>query len=183
MNKKIIAVLAMLLGLGTASTFAVTGIGLQSGYTAGNVNTGFPLTVTFKLQQLPCVFAVDVGLGSGAFSIGGTADWWAANPKINVKGANGKWRWFYAFGAAVGFSSWETTKHDSNKGVYTTGNATWIAVAPRAVIGTNYFLTGNWEVYGQAAFQPTFNIGFGDYASGLNMGWYFPVNVGFRYWF
>lgn len=172
MNKKIIAVLAMLLGLGTASTFAVTGIGLQSGYTVG-VGSAFPLTVTFKVQQLPCVFAVDVGLGSGYFSIGGTADWWIANPKINVKGANGKWRWFYAFGGAVGFSSWS----------YSYGSETYISVAPRAVIGTNYFINGNWEVYGQGAFQPTFLIGFGEYAKSFNMGWYFPVNVGFRYWF
>lgn len=181
MNKKIIAVLAMLLGLGTASTFAVTGIGLQTGYTAGGYNS-FPLTVTFKVQQLPCVFAVDAGLGSGLFSIGGTADWWIGNPKINVKGANGKWRWFYAAGIAANFTSY---RHDipDGYGRYKTANETYISVAPRAVIGTNYFLTGNWELYGQAAFQLPFMIGFGEYAEAFKVSWGVPVNVGFRYWF
>lgn len=181
MNKKIIAVLAMLLGLGTASTFAVTGIGLQTGYTAGGYNS-FPLTVTFKVQQLPCVFAVDAGLGSGYFNIGGTADWWIGNPKINVKGANGKWRWFYAAGVAASFTSIETTKWFENEG-YKTDNAIYISVAPRAVIGTNYFLTGNWELYGQAAFQLPLMIGLGEYANGFQVSWGIPVNVGFRYWF
>ncbi len=181
MNKKIIAVLAMLLGLGTASTFAVTGIGLQTGYTAGGYSS-LPLSVTFKVQQLPCVFAVDVGLSSGYFNIGGTADWWIGNPKINVKGANGKWRWFYAAGLAASFTSIETSKWFDNEG-WKTGNAIYISVAPRAVIGTNYFLTGNWEIYGQAAFQLPLMIGLGEYAEGFQLSWGIPVNVGFRYWF
>lgn len=173
MNKKIIAVLAMLLGLGTASTFAVTGIGLQTGYSAGTYPI-FPLTVTFKVQQLPCVFAVDLGLGSGYFSIGGTADWWIGNPKINVKGANGKWRWFYAVGLAAGFTSIS----------YGDGSATAISIAPRAVVGTNYFLTGNWELFGQVAAQMPINIGFGEYKDYCNViDFAVPVNVGFRYWF
>ena len=174
MNKKIIAVLAMLLGLGTASTFAVTGIGLQTGYSAGTYSS-FPLTVTFKVQQLPCVFAVDVGLGQNFFSVGGTADWWIGNPKINVKGANGKWRWFYAVGLAASFTSVK---------VYD-GSANAITFAPRGVVGTNYFLTGNWELYGQIAAQMPINIAFGEYKDSFGnvIGFALPVNVGFRYWF
>lgn len=170
MNKKFIAVLAMLLGLGTASTFAVTGIGLQSGYELG---AGVPLAVTFKVQQLPCVFAVNAGFGSGYFSVGGTADWWAANPKINVKGANGKWRWYYAFGAAAGVQIWSGNGYSGAS----------VLLGPRAVIGTNYFINGSWEVYGQAAYQPTFYIGLGEGTYSGASWFYVPVNVGFRYWF
>ena len=162
-GKKFLAALVLLLGMGTAKTFAVTGIGLQTGYDVGG---GFPLAVTFKVQQVPCVFAANFGLGSGYFSVGATADWWIANPKID-----GSWRWFYALGAAAGVSIF------NNAGLA-------LNIAPRAVIGTNYFINGSWEIYAQAAWQPTLGIVLSDGGSGGGFKLFnIPANIGFRYWF
>ena len=161
--KKLFSVLAVLFVMGTTSVFA-TGLGLQGGPVIGN-GVGGGGAITFKLNSVPCVFAVNIG-SFNPFAIGATADWWIANPKID-----GSWRWFYALGAAAGVSIF------NNAGLA-------LNIAPRAVIGTNYFINGSWEIYAQAAWQPTLGIVLSDGGSGGGFNlFYIPANIGFRYWF
>lgn len=156
MNKKIIALLLVVALASTGAVFAKTGLGVQGGYTLGG---GAGAALTFKLDSLPCVFAVDLGFWNG-IAIGVTADWWIQNPKIE-----GTWGWFYGVGLA---------------GSVHLGEPLGLAVAPRAVVGTNVFLLDKFlELYLQAAWQPTLSIlpdvGFNLFSV--------PVNGGFRFWF
>lgn len=160
--KKLIAVLAVLMVLGTSSVFALA-IGAQGGYTVGGSGNG---ALTFKLDDVPCVFAVDACFGNYT-SIGVTADWWIANPSIS-----GPWGWYFGPGVAGAFSF--------------ANNWTRVDIAPRVVIGTNVFLLDNFlELYLQAAWQPTFHIwlsGGGEGAAKFDF-LYIPINFGFRFWF
>ena len=62
MNKKIIALLLVVALASTGAVFAKTGVGVQGGYNFGG---GAGAALTFKLDSLPCVFALDLGLGNG----------------------------------------------------------------------------------------------------------------------
>ena len=75
--KKLFSVLAVLFVLGTVNVFAL-GIGAQAGYTVNGSPSG---AVTFKVDSLPCVFAVNADIGD-VTTVGITADWWIANPVI-----------------------------------------------------------------------------------------------------
>lgn len=160
--KKLFSVLAVLFVLGTTSTFA-TGIGAQFGYTIGG-NTGAALTL--KLDNLPPVFAIDLGFGSNYFSIGGTADWWITNPTIA-----GPLGVYFGPGLAASFVS-------------VSDSYTALNIGARVVGGLNIFLAQVFELYLQAAWQPTFGIALsGDNSyGGFNWG-SVPVNLGFRFWF
>lgn len=156
MNKKIIALLLVVALASTGAVFAKTGVGVQGGYNFGG---GAGAALTFKLDSLPCVFALDLGLGNG-IAVGLTADWWIANPKIE-----GTWGWYYGVGLA---------------GSVHIGDPLGLAVGARALVGTNVFLIDNFlELYLQAAWQPTLsilpNVGFSLFSV--------PVNGGFRFWF
>jgi len=160
--KKLFSVLAVLFVLGTTSTFA-TGVGAQFGYTVGSY-TGAALTL--KLDDLPPVFAVDMGFGSNYFSIGGTADWWLANPNIT-----GPLNFYYAPGVAVSFVS-------------VSDSYTALNIGGRLVGGLNLFLGDVFEIYLQAAWQPTFVLALSGDNSSAGFRWNsFPVNLGFRFWF
>ena len=163
--KKLFSVLAVLFVMGTTSVFAF-GIGAQAGYV---VNTGAGGAVTFKVDKVPCVFAVDAAFNTNYVRVGGTADWWMANPKIS-----GTWGYYYGVGLAAGAGIWS-------------GDASAVAISfgPRVVLGTNVFVLKNQlEFYLQGAWQPTFSV----YVNG-NEGWAdpawlcFPINIGFRFWF
>mgnify|MGYP004449646591 FL=1 len=159
MKKKILAVLAAFVIAGTTSVFAKTGIGAQAGYIAGENAPGGALT--FKVAKLPCVFAVDAMLGAST-SIGVTADWWIANPKIS-----GTWGYYYGVGLAGALNVSE--------------NSGGFGIGARALIGTNVFLLNNFlEFYAQAAWQPTIWLGDGGVAPHI---FCIPVNIGFRFWF
>ena len=156
MNKKIIALLLVVALASTGAVFAKTGVGVQGGY---NIGGGPDAALTFKLDSLPCVFALDLGLGNG-IAVGLTADWWIANPKIE-----GTWGWYYGVGLA---------------GSARIGDPLELTVGARALVGTNVFLIDNFlELYLQAAWQPTLsilpNVGFNLFSV--------PVNGGFRFWF
>jgi len=158
MKKRLLAVLAAFVIAGTTSVFAKTGIGAQAGFVAGENAPGG--AVTFKVEKFPCVFAVDAMLGSYT-SIGVTADWWIANPKIE-----GTWGYYYGVGLAGSVSVGQNT-----------GN---IQVGGRALVGTNVFLLDKFlELYAQAAWQPTLVIGDPIHPDPFRI----PVNVGFRFWF
>lgn len=163
--KKLFSVLAVLFVLGTTSTFAL-GIGAQAGYTIGG-NPGAALTL--KLDKLPPVFAVDFNFGSNGFSIGGTADWWIANPNLV-----GPVNFYYGPGIAASFSS-----YGNGDGSYTALN-----IGVRLVGGLNLFIADFFEPYLQLAWQPTFGIALSGDDSYGGFKWNsFPVNLGFRFWF
>lgn len=158
--KKLLAVLSVLFVMGTTSVFA-TGIGVQfNANVAGSFVPG--AAVTFKLNKVPCVFAADLGFGSGYFAAGLSADWWMANPKIE-----GSWGFYY--GVGVGGSV-----------AFTDGGYGHFAVGPRAVVGTNVFvLKKALEFYLQAAWNPLIVI-----TDGIGFSWAnFPIALGFRFWF
>ena len=155
MNKKIIALLLVVALASTGAVFAKTGLGLQGGYAGG-----LGAAVTFKLDSLPCVFAVDFGFPAGGLYVGATADWWIANPKIE-----GTWGWYYGVGLA---------------GTVVLTDPLYFGAYGRALIGTNVYLFDNFlELYLQAAWQPGLVITSDIYPVLLN----FPVNAGFRFWF
>lgn len=159
--KKLFSVLAVLFVLGTTNVFAKTGVGAQFGANVAGFTNG-QAGLTFKLETLPCVFALDLGGGQTWFNFGLTADWWMANPKIE-----GTWGYYYGAGVAVG--------------AYIFDNYANVSFGPRALIGTNIFLLERFlEFYLQLAWQPTFTVG----SNGLSPNWgYLPVDFGFRFWF
>ena len=154
--KKLFSVLAVLAVMGTAKVFAM-GIGAQGGYPLGGA-------LTLKVDQLPCVFAVDAQLGSTT-GFGVTADWWLANPTIQ-----GSWGYFY--GVGVGGD------------IYFGDGWSKLGIGPRAFAGTNVFLLDGFiELYLQAAYQPTFNLYLaGEGQAGFSWNG-FGVAGGFRVWF
>ena len=159
--KKLFSVLAVLFVLGTVNVFAL-GIGPQGGYTVGGAGNG---ALTFKVDSIPCVFAVTADIGN-VTSVGLTADWWVANPKIE-----GTWGYYYGLGLA---------------GSAVVGNDSGAMFAGgRALVGTNVFFINNFiELYLQIAWQPGVAIAGGGGNGGihpvLNQ---FPINLGLRFWF
>ena len=156
--KKLFSVLAVLFVLGTSHAFSV-GIGAQGGYPLGGA-------LTFKVDSLPCVFAVDGHFGNSGTGIGLTADWWFANPKIE-----GSWGYYYGLGV---FGSMYFGDEWSN-----------LNVGPRVLIGTNVFLLdGFLELYLQAAYQPTFVIQLSGENGNAGFDWFdIGAALGFRVWF
>lgn len=165
MNKKILAVAAVLavFGIFGASAKNSTSLGLQAGY---NPAGGWGPAITFKVASLPCVFAADVGFTSDAqlSSVGVTADWWIANPRLA-----GMLNYYYGPGVAVAF--------------HTTSAAPALDVDFRAVAGLNIFPINFLELYAQVAWQPGIYIPFYE-GSKISFSWWsLPINAGFRFWF
>lgn len=159
--KKLFSVLAVLFVMGTANVFSL-GIGAQGGYTVGGGAGG---ALTLKVDSLPCVFAIDLG-SINPLSLGVTADYWLANPKIE-----GPFGYFYGIGLGGSISGLGSDFMS-------------IGVAGRVYVGLNAFLVDRFiELYLQAAWQPTFWIALGE---GANAGFVFnsfPMNLGIRFWF
>lgn len=156
--KKIFAVIAALLVMGTANVFAKTGVGLQAGTSI--VGGGFGGAVTLKLESLPCVLGVRIASFS-PLAVGVTGDWWIAN-----KNLGGPVNYYYGVGGAVGLVA---------------GNDVFaFSVAGRAFTGLNaFFIDGFLEPFIQIAWQPGITI-----ANGINPTLLdFPVDLGFRFWF
>ena len=156
MKKKLIAILVLALVVSTVSVFAF-GIGVQGG---GGVGGG-GLAVTFKLDQLPYVFAADLTIAGDYFFIGGTADLWMMNANLA-----GPVNYFVGggLGASVGVGS----------------DVLYLNISPRLVAGLNmFFVDGFIEPYIQIAYNPTLQIlpkiGFNFIA--------FNAAGGIRFWF
>ena len=158
--KKLFSVLAVLFVLGTTSAFARTGIGLQGSLSAGG-STAKGAGVTFKLSNVPCVFAVAAPNFVDPLIVGVSADWWIANPVIEQT-----WHYYYGVGLAGAVTLVE--------------NGSSISIGGRALVGTNVFLVNNFlEFYLQGAWQPMFTISNGAQPNIVN----FPFDLGFRFWF
>ncbi len=163
--KKLFSVLAVLFVLGTVNVFAL-GIGPQGGTTPGGAAGAGGLTL--KIDGVPCVFGVTAEFGTGFTSVGVTADWWIANPKIERT-----WGYYYGVGLAGSINV-----GDAGGDMFAGG---------RILVGTNVFLLNNFiELYLQAAWEPGIIIYSNSNAN--NSGFKFnpnrvPVNVGLRFWF
>ena len=157
--KKLFSVLAVLFVIGTANLFAV-GLGAQGGCSVGDSFSPNG-AITFKVDSLPCVFAVDANFGD-VTTLGVSADWWIANPKIQ-----GTWGYYYGVGLYGGLG--------------VGGDNFAVTVGPRAFLGTNVFLINSFfEIYLQGGWEPTFTIGDGGFNP--NFAGFFG-NLGFRFWF
>lgn len=168
MKKRILAVIAALFVAGATGAFATTGVGVQGGYIVGGSGAG---ALTFKLSNVPAVFAVNGAFSTNSIDVGLTADWWIGNPKIS-----GTWGYFYGVGLAANVN----LANDGN--AYGYGG---FGFGPRAVLGTNVFLiNGFLELYAQVAYQPMFYLYANSNNAGLTAIWVsFPINAGFRIWF
>lgn len=173
MKKKFLGFVAVLFLAGSTQLFA-WGIGLQGGAGVGPHTHG-GLAVTFGLDKIPLIFAVDMGFGGYGFSLAATADYWIMNPTI-MDWDWGAWKWHWGFGAAVGFTAG--------------GGYGSFDIGPRALIGMNLeFLKNTWgwldhfEAFVQLAWQPMFCFGTGFPGS---LKWSlpsFPIVTGLRLWF
>ena len=156
--KKLFSVLAVLFVLGTVNVFA-WGIGPEGGTRPGYGGGSGGLSL--KIDGVPCVFGLSGYFGSAGTSIGVTADWWIANPKIERT-----WGYYYGVGVAGSFA--------------TDGNKAGMFVGGRFFAGTNVFFLNNFmELYLQGAWQP--GIFLTDPVTFSTNG--FPVNIGLRFWF
>lgn len=159
MKKRLLAVVAALFVCGATSAFA-TGVGVQFGYNP--VGGGSDAALTFKLNNVPAVFAADVHLANSQLTAFGlTADFWAQNPRLS-----GMIHYYWGPGVALS--------------VYP--KATAIDIGGRLLAGLNVFPVQFLEIYLQGAWQPNIYVPFdgGDLDVNLNC---FPINLGVRFWF
>ena len=150
--------IAALVVIGTASIFAF-GIGAQGGT---NLNGGGGnAALTFKLDNLPWVFAVDGYFGNNRISVGATADMWVGTGNISKTPIGYFWGWGVAANIAL-------------------GDPLGLGIAARVLGGLNFMLLDNFlELYLQVAWQPGFSV-LPTFDFHL---WNFPVAGGFRFWF
>ena len=155
--KKLFSVLAVLFVLGTVNVFTL-GIGPQGGYNPAL--KGGNGALTFKVDKVPCVFAVSATF-TDPIALGITADWWIANPVIEQT-----WHYYYGVGLAGN--------------MVVGSDAGSMFVGGRALVGTNVFLINNFiELYLQAAWEPGIVIHDG-ITPIFN---YTPIDIGLRFWF
>lgn len=152
--KKLATVLTLLLLVGSVNLFAF-GIGVQGGYGI----SGGGGAVTFKLDNLPYVFAANISSGGDTLYVSGSGDYWFKTGNLA-----GPVNYFIGAGLGLGVGL---------------GNNLVLNAAFRVPIGINaYFLNDFIEPY----FQLVPALG----ASILpNIGLYWDVgaNIGLRFWF
>ena len=158
MKKKIIAG-ALMLCLACGSIFAF-GIGIQGGTDVANGGkTG--VAVTFKLDSVPLLFAVEVP-SFDPFAIGVSGDYWILNPSI-VGGSGWSLNWYIAAGIF---------------GNLFIGEELSFGVGARVPVGLNiFFLRKILEGYLQVAPGVELEIG-----NGVSFGFVCPINYGIRIW-
>lgn len=162
MNKKIVTVAAVLAVFAAFNVSAAgkksAAVGLQGGWNP--TSNGYGAAITFKLSNIPCVFAADANFSNNQLNaIGLTADWWMNNPRLA-----GMLHFYYGPGCVAAF--------------YPTATAGMIGF--RAVAGINVFVIPELELYLQGAWEPY--LYFSSSTTGFNWNnW--PLNFGFRFWF
>jgi hypothetical protein len=162
MKKKIVILVAAIMLLSTAGLSAF-GLGLQGDWNAGTNGTG--VSLTFKTDSIPLVFAANWNIGEKMQTVGLTGDYWLFNKPI-TKFADGSLNWF----VGVGFFARATffdSKADFGAGV-------------RIPVGLNAFIAENViEPYIQ--FAPSFGVNF---VPSLGAGTpFWPLSAGIRIWF
>lgn len=124
MNKKILIVVALLMVVCVGGAFA-WGIGIQGGW-----NMGIPgnVAITFKLDQLPLIFAGNFYVGDHLFAVGLTGDYWFLNDNIV-----GPLNWFIGAGAGIAIRIYDDGyEHKKEK--------THFGISGRVPVGLNMML-------------------------------------------
>lgn len=165
MKKKIAIAIIALMVLGTSGAFAF-GIGLQLN---GNADDSFEnrgVALTFKVDSIPLIFAVNWGFYDEVQWIGVTADYWFLNNRITSIGRN-PLNWFIGIGL---FGNVTVIEDDD----------TQIAFGVRVPVGLNMFIgNGFFEPFVQIA--PSFGVRVVPSLGMENL--FFPISLGFRCWF
>jgi len=163
MKKRILGLALAIMLISTAGLSAF-GVGLQFN---GNAGTTFDpgVSLTFKLDQVPLVFAASWNIGESVQTIGLTGDYWLFNKPITNVGSVGKLNWFLG----LGFFANMIFANDFN-----------MAAGIRIPFGLNMFIAdGVFEPYIQVA--PSFGIKVIPSLGADKLFW--PVSAGFRIWF
>ncbi len=162
MKTKVLGLVAALAVLGTSSVFAF-GIGLQVNGNAGEVFAP-GAAITFKVDSIPLVFAVNWNAGEDTTTVGLTADYWGINKRLVSIGRT-PLNWFFGVGFFV-----NTIFADE---FALTGGI-------RFPLGLNMFvLDGFLEPFVQIA--PSMGLQFIP-SLGIDR-LFFPISAGFRLWF
>ncbi|MBR6565969.1 MAG: hypothetical protein IKK79_04070 [Spirochaetaceae bacterium] len=172
MNKKILIVAALLMVVCVSGAFAWA-IGIQGG---GGVNAGGGAAITFKLDQLPLVFAADFAGNSNYFAIGVTGDYWfIGNPTI-VDTPIGPFGWFIGGGVGVAFRFWDNDSYNKDD-----HGGFGIRVAGRLPIGLNMMIgAGPVEIEPYIQAVPQIGVWMID---DFGLYWDVDFNVGLRFHF
>ena len=167
MRSKILGIAAALVVFGMVQVSAETGVGLQGNINAHAASPTYGLSVTFKLDKVPWLFAANLEMNP--LYVGFTADRWLANKQLT-----GRLAYYYGWGFSGGVQL-----------------ADPVAISPgfRVVGGLNmFFLDNALEVYLQGAWNPYigFYIGsesgiYPDTLPGILLN--FPCALGIRFWF
>jgi len=161
MKRKIASLALALFVSGTAGIFAF-GIGLQANANSGNVFAP-GVAVTFKLDQVPLVFAGNYYAGD-TLSFALTGDWWVMNePIVRIGRTSLDYFWGLGFFSNVAFP-----KDDFQ-----------FACGMRVPLGLNILVARAIEPYIQVV--PSFGLHFIPSIGAENF--FFPVSAGFRIWF
>lgn len=162
MKKRLLAVVAALFVCGATSAFA-TGIGVQGGYNPAAGSAG-GAAFTFKLDNVPTVFAADFYFGNAQLqAFGLTADYWVQNPRLA-----GMVHWYWGPGANIAFYP----------------NTPALDIGGRIFAGINIFPIKWLEIYAQAAWNPHLYMNFNSGNIGDASWWNrWPMNFGVRFWF
>ncbi|HHU36825.1 MAG TPA: hypothetical protein GXZ47_06310 [Treponema sp.] len=154
--KKFVTAVFILLLAGSVNLFAF-GIGVQGGFGVGD-HSGGGAAVTFKVDSLPYIFAVNASFGSDNTFIGASADYWLVN-----KNFAGPLNYFFGagVGAGIGF-----------------GDDFCFNAAFRIPIGINAFFVNNFiEPYLQLVPEVGISV-----LPSLGLHWNIGANLGIRFW-
>lgn len=155
--RKVVVLVCVLTVISMTSVFAF-GIGIQGGFNAGIGNGD--AAVTFKLDNVPFVFAGNVQINGGGFGLGLTADYWVLNDTFIAA----PFKWYIGLGGY---------------GTIRIGDPLALSVGLRVPVGINAFFFENFlEPYIQVAPSIGINI-----LPSFNFPSFFvPINLGVRFW-
>ena len=171
MNKKILIVAALLMVVCVGGAFAWA-IGIQGG---GGVGGNGGAAITFKLDNVPLVFAADFYARSNYFTFGITGDYWFIEDTIVDTGI-GPFGWFLGGGVGVAFRFWDNDsyKKDDHDGF-------GIRVTGRLPIGLNMMIAaGPVEIEPYIQAVPQIGLWMID---DFGLYWDVDFNVGLRFHF
>ena len=188
MNRKILVVAALLMVACAAGAFGWA-IGIQGG---GGVGGGGGAAITFKLDQLPLVFAADFAGNTrdDYFVVGVTGDYWFVEETIVDTGV-GPFGWFLGGGVGVSLRIWGNDYKEYHRHNYPKGdpryddrydhNGLGVRVAGRLPIGLNMMIgAGSVEIEPYIQVVPQVGVWLIDV---FGLYWDVDFNAGIRFHF
>ncbi len=163
MKAKVLVLAAVLLVAAASGVFAF-GIGLQYNGNAGDEYYS-GVAVTFKVDSIPLIFAVNWSFVEDSTQFGITGDYWILNDKITNVGSSASLNWFIGVGFFADFA------FPDDEFVFQGG--------VRVPVGLNMFVGKVFEPFLMVA--PSFGV---QLVPQLDMAdIFFPISAGFRFWF